>query len=300
MAGRICGLWSLSLRARVSGLTAATLTTLALLGGATAAQASVYNFQWDRPPGFDGSAGPIFTNTEAGVVTSVTTTYDSGSQTLSFLAAFEPEPGTGQLPVGFFLVLNNGPLPIGTDGKYAILYFDAITDTAPILTAYAYNGENGADSFFDGAAVPGDQAPDPILSSLNDPTWVSAAASMNTPSGRVLSFTLDTSAINLHSPLYGTDPGWEGLGFDENIGIWFHPYAQLNPTYGSDGFLLPDPTGASWLQWGQYPDLGEQFHGWFDASDQPTEVDIPEPASLALIGLSGAALMSRDRRKFPH
>ncbi len=262
-----------------------------------AVDAAIYDFQWTRPPGFDGSVGPVFTNTEAGVVSDVTTSFDSDTQTLNFLAAFEPEPGTGQLPVGFFLVINSGPNPIGVDGEYAILYFDAATDQAnPILTAYAYNGENGADSFFDGAAVPHAQTPDPIISSINDASWVNAAASADTPSGRVISFSIDTSVINSHSPLHGTDADWKGIGFDETIGIWFHPYSLLNPAYGGDGFLLPESSGISWLHWGQYPDLGEQFHGWYDATNQPTNSNIPEPASLALIGLGGIVLMSRDRR----
>jgi PEP-CTERM motif len=296
MAGQICAMRSRYRRARGLFLTAATLITTGMLGTGVA-QANVYSFQWDRPPGFDGSAGPIFANGEAGVITSVTSEYDSDSQTLSFVAAFEPEPGTGQLPVGFFLVINNGPLPIGVDGEYAILYFDAITDTTPILTAYAYNGENGADSFFDGAAVPGNQAPDPILSSLNDPSWVNSASSVNTPGGRVVSFSINTSAINGHSPSYGTDAAWKGIGFDDTLGIWFHPYSQLNPAYGTDGFLLPDPSGISWLQWGQYPDLGEQFHGWYDATNLSTDVNIPEPATLGLIGLGAAALLGRDRAR---
>jgi len=277
-------------------LTAAILTTTGLMG-ANVAQANVYGFQWDRPPVFDGSVGPVFTNTEAGVVMSVSTQFDSDNQTLTFLAAFEPEPGTGQLPEGFFLVLNNGPMPVGMDGEFAILYFDAITSATPTLTAYAYNGENGADSFFDGAAAPGNQAPDPIISSNNDPTFVTAASSVDNPGGRVLSFTIDTTAINAHSPLYGNPAGWKGIGFDENIGIWFHPYSHLNPAYGGDGFLIPDPSGASWLHWGQYPDLGEQFHGWFDATDQQADVNIPEPATLALFGLGAIAVSGRGARR---
>jgi len=283
------------MRARILSLAAAALTISGLMG-AGSVQAGVFGFQWDRPPGFDGSVGPIFTNTEAGVVSNVSTQFDSDNQTLTFLAAFEPEPGTGQLPVGFFLVLNNGPQPIGTDGEYAILYFDAVSSATPVITAYAYNGENGADSFFDGAAAPGNQAPDPIISSNNDPAFVTAASSVDNPGGRVLSFTIDTTAINAHSPLYGTAPDWKGIGFDENLGIWFHPYSLLNPAYGSDGFLVPDPTGTSWLHWGQYPDLGEQFHGWYDAPNQQSNVDIPEPASLALMGLGVVALSGRGRR----
>ncbi len=294
MTGQISAPRSRNSCVRTLSLTAAILTTGFLT--ANAAQADVYGFEWDRPAVFDGNAGPIYVSDEAGVITSITTQYNSDTQSLSFVAAFEPEPGTGQLPVGFFLVLNNGPMPIGMDGEFAILYFDAITGAAPTVTAYAYNGENGADSFFDGAAAPGNQAPDPIVSSINDPSFVTAASSVDGPGGRVLSFTIDTTAINAHNPLYGNAVDWQGIGFDENIGVWFHPYSNLNPAYGQDGFLLPDPSGASWLTWGQYPDQGEQFHGWLDATNQQSNVLIPEPASLTLIGLGAIALTTRGRR----
>jgi hypothetical protein len=275
---------------------AATLTTTGLLGS-DAAEADVFGFQWDRPAVFDGTVGPVWVSDEAGVVSSVTSEFDTDTQQLTFLAAFEPEPGTGQLPVGFFLVINDGPDPKGIDGEYAILYFDAVTGVNPILTAYAYNGENGADSFFDGAEPAGNQAPDPIISSLNDSSWVTAATSVDTPGGRVLSFSIDTTALNAHSPAYGPDADWFGMGFDETIGIWLHPYSLLNPGYGGDGFLLPDASGDSWLSWHDYDDLGEQFHGWFDVTNEPTETpDIPEPATLALLGLGTAALTGRGRR----
>jgi hypothetical protein len=296
MAGQIRTPWLRDMRVRVLSLTAAALTFTGFLG-TNAVQADVYGFQWDRPPGFDGSIGPIFANDEAGQIINLSTEYDSDTQTLSLIAAFEPEPGTGQLPDGFFLVLNNGPMPIGTDGEYSILYFDGITGATPIITAYTYNGENGADSFFDGAIDPGTQAPDPIVSSLNDPTFVTAAASVDNPGGRVLSFTIDASSINSHSPTYGSDADWNGIGFDDTIGIWFHTYSLLHPAYGGDGYLVPDPAGTSWLEWGQYADQGEQFHGWFDATDQPADSLIPEPATLALLGLGGIALTGRRRRE---
>lgn len=295
MAGQHCAPRKRGTRVRNLSLAAAALVSTGFLA-TNAAQADVYGFQWDRPAVFDGNAGPIYVSDEAGMITGVSTQFDSVNQELSFLATFEPEAGTGQLPVGFFLVINNGPMPVGMDGEFAILYFDAITGATPTVTAYAYNGENGADSFFDGAAAPGNQAPDPIVSSLNDPTFVVSAASVDSPGGRVLSLTIDTSAINAHSPLHGNPGDWQGIGFDENIGVWFHTYSYLHPAYGNDGFLLPEPSGSSWLHWGQYPDQGEQFHGWLDATNLPSDVNIPEPASLALIGMGIAALTLRDRR----
>lgn len=274
---------------------AGALTTTAVLGTGDA-QAALYGYHWDRPPGFDGTSEPIYVSDEAGFITSITAEYDSDTQQLTFLAAFEPEEGTGQLPVGFFLVVNNGPDPKGIDGEYAILYFDAISSANPVLTAYAYNGENGADSFFDGQLAVGNQTPDPIISSLNDPSFVIAANSVDGVGGRVLSFTIDAAALNAHSPMYGNDADWFGMGFDDTIGVWLHTYSYLHPAYGADGFLLPLANGTSWLHWSQYPDLGEQFHGWFDATPQQTNTDIPEPATLGLMALGLAVLNTRGRR----
>lgn len=275
---------------------AAALITTGFMGEGIA-NAGVFSYSWDRPVDLDGAAGPVYVSDEAGVITSVTTEFDSDAQQLTFLATFEPEEGTGQLPVGFFLVLNDGPDPVGVDGEYAMLYFDAMTGADPILTAYAYNGENGADSFFDGAEGPGNQTPDPIISSLNDPSWVDSATSVDTPGGRVLSFTIDTTALNLHSPMYGTDADWFGMGFDDTIGVWLHTYSYLNPAYGADGFIVPDSYSHSWLAWNDYADLGEQFHGWFDIDYAPTNNPIPEPASLALLGMGIPALLSQRRSR---
>lgn len=293
MAGQISTPRSRNRCVRNLSLAAAVLATSFL--GADSAQAAVYNFTWNRPAVFDGNAGPVYVGDEAGLITNFSTQYDSNNQTLSLFASFEEEPVTNDLPLGFFLVLNNGPMPMGMDGKYAILYFEAVSQASPVITAYAYNGENGADSFFDGGAAPGNQAPDPIISSRNSPGFVTAATSVDNPGGRTLSFTIDTTAINAHNPLYGNAADWEGIGFDENIGIWLHTYSSLTPAYNDDHFLIADPSGTSWLEWGQYDDQGEQFHGWLDAADLRSDVDIPEPASLALIGMGSMALLSRGR-----
>ena len=281
--------------ARTLSLSAAVLATTGVFS-AQSAEADVYSYDWNRPAVFDGNAGPIYVSDEAGVINYVSTQFDSDAQSLSFVATFEPEPGTNQLPQGFFLVLNNGPMPVGMDGEFAILYFESVSGATPTITAYAYNGENGADSFFDGAAIAGNQAPDPIISSLNDPSFITSASSVSNPGGSVLSFTIDTSAINAHVPLYGNPGDWQGIGFDENIGVWFHTYSYLHPAYGSDGFLLPEASGSSWLHWGSYEDQGEQFHGWLDATNQPSNNNIPEPASLALVSLGAVTLMSRGKR----
>ncbi len=295
MAGQICTPPLRNVCARTLSLTAAVVAASGLFAADTA-EADVYGFDWNRPAVFDGNAGPVFVSDEAGVITNFTTEFDSDNQTLSLFATFEEEPVTNELPLGFFLVLNNGPMPMGMDGQYAMLYFEVASNATPTITAYAYNGENGADSFFDGAAAPGNQTPDPIISSLNDPGFVTSASSVDNPGGRVLSFTIDTTAINAHNPLHGNPANWEGIGFDENIGIWFHPYSNLNPIYGVDGFLEPSADGTSWLEWDLYIDQGEEYHGWLDADNLQSDIFIPEPASLALIGLGAAALLSCGRR----
>ncbi len=296
MGSIFSGTRSRNRRARVFlSTTASTLLTTGLLGTASA-NADVYSYHWDRPDGFDGTVGPTYVSDEAGTVLSVTAEFDTDTNQLTFLASFEAEAGTGQLPVGFFLVVNDGPDPKGIDSEYAVLYFDAMSDSSPILSAYAYNGENGADSFFDGQLAAGNQTPDPIISSINDSSWVISASSVDNSNTRILSFTIDVSPLVDHSPMYGDDASWFGMGFEETIGIWLHTYSLLNPEYGADGFFLPDASGDSFLSWNDYADLGEQFHGWFDASDEQTESPvIPEPATMMLIGTGLASLLGRRR-----
>lgn len=294
MAGRISAMRSRYRRARGLFLAAATLTTTGLLGTG-AAQADVYSFQWDRPPGFDGLAGPIFADDSAGALNSLTLSYDSDDERLTLLAAFAPEPGSGNLPDGFSLVLNNGPSAVGEPGRYAVLHFRAAHESQdPILSAFVYNGAGK-----DGASRSYRGRPDRIISSRRDSDWVHWASVVDGPGGRVLSFDIDVSTINSHVPRHGDPADWFGIGFDDTIGMWMTPYARQWPGHPDHNpFGMDDPRwwmgGWRWGRgFGPFVDQGS-----FDFADLSANrnVNIPAPATLGLIGLGGIALMSRDRR----
>lgn len=171
----------------------------------------------------------------AGQTVFVSTTYNAGSQRFVWQMSFNPSPSTGWLPNGLYMVINNGFFPKGRQAESAMLFFDATNSATPRLTAYAYNGNNAGDSWKTGD-FGGSQPPDKILSSITNTSWINSLRVDDQPGVRT--FTIDVSAgiINAHIPLYPS-LRWFGLKFDNSIGIWAHPVANMVTEYGNDGFL---------------------------------------------------------------
>jgi hypothetical protein len=206
------------------------------------------------------------------------------------------------------LVLNDGGMPKGNTGQLAAIYFEADRNPndpaldAPRITVYGYNGGNSATSYREGIdskfTDPAPTvAPLKVKSSLIDSSFVLDASVTENGTGpgsqRTLSMALDVSMINAFDPTsqgpeyaatdqWTGDPlpgGWEGVRYDETIGIWFHPFlAEAN--YGQDGFLVPDGTG--WA-------MSANEFGFYDLDERPTFV-VPEPAS-AMLMFGGAVLL---------
>ena len=206
--------------------------------------AKTYNYSVDNPPGSDGG----------GDIKNVTTSYAESTDDFAFSMTVGPESD------GFTLALNGGPNPKGHEAEMALVYFDA-SGPEPVITIYAYNGQNTQTSWMDGSGAGGTQAPDTILSSLNNPELFDYITVTTDASGnKVFSFALDATVIQEHDPAYGPDGEWSGVSFADQIGIWLHPVTGLETSY-EDGYL------TQWNIEGQ---------GWYDTANRPTECEQEE------------------------
>ncbi|MGN7503139.1 MAG: Ig-like domain-containing protein [Alphaproteobacteria bacterium] len=207
---------------------------------------TTYTFSKDNPPGSDAG----------GDIKNVTTTYNEDTHEFTFeMTIADPY---GRTTEGFTLALNDGPNPKGS-GELALFYFDASsTNASPVVSAYAYNGLNTQTSWKDGSAAGGIQPADQIASSLgaNSP-FSSITATIDANGNHVYSFTLNAEFIQNHVPSYGDAADWTGLGFDQNLGIWLHPVADIVTDYDANGYLTQWETCAQ---------------GWYDASNLTTTV----------------------------
>ena len=194
-------------------------------------------------------------STAGGKVENLNTVFDIESQTLDFTMVVSDT--NGRESNGFTLALNTGANPKGLGGELALLYFDA-SGAEPVLTAYAYNGVNAQTSYFDGSAQAGTQAPDPIVSSIADASWIHDITFETDASGDIhtFHFSIDASVINDHDPMYPEAGGWTGIEFGDELGMWLHPNSDVSTTYNPDGFLDSYTSGG---------------HGWIDVAHQGTD-----------------------------
>lgn len=262
-----------------------SLRSLALIAGAACAlaaapaHATVYTFDWNpstpNPPG--GSYGY---NPAGGAIEQINSSFNSVTKQFTFNVQFGPASSGGPLSTkGYWLVINNGPNPKNMPGQYAIMYFDASTLSAPKLTVYGYNGKNAADSFSDGnGAAPGTPAGD-LIKGINEGGFIQSISASDAGGKRTFALTIDATSIIGHTPVYGSaDTDWEGLGYDEKVGIWLHPVTAFNATYSG-------PRGALATL-----SLGGQ--GWLDGNYLRA---VPTPGAGAL-ALGGVVLAMRRRR----
>ncbi len=236
-------------------------------------------------------------NNVVGDLEFVDSTYNPDTQKFTWVAGYNQSPD-GKLPEGFVLAVNDGPMPKHLTGYLAAFYFDATNPAAPVVSAYAYNGENSATSFdygtFEWSQDPGTgewspptDAPDPIASTLNPATagfvTASSVSDSDARADRVFTLEIDAAYINAHSPLYpNTGPGYLGVAYDTGIGVWLHPFVDFDAQYNGDGYLD---------QW----NFNRDTYGWFDFTEGTAEErDVPEPATILLVA---APLLAFARRR---
>lgn len=192
-----------------------------------------------------------------GDILNISTTYDTNTEVFNWSYTIK-EKAPGVISDGFWLVISDGPNPKSHVNEYAILYGDLANNR---VTAYEYSGQNNANSY---------NSPGVLLGSFG------GLDAVDNGSERTLSFSIDATGINNHAI-----QDWKGLFFGEQIGIWFHPSVGTNVSYYKDGGI----SSFSYAQGGQ---------GWYDTGYRQT-YQVPEPSTLALLGIGMGALLMRRR-----
>ncbi len=183
---------------------------------------------------------------------SVNATYNTATEEFSFTVDYD-----GTAADGGWLVISPGPNPKRSDDELGIAYFDA---TSGGVWIYGYNGLNNNNSwqetdflgYFDGA--------------------------YSTVDG------IATLAFDATDVQGGLDTGFE---FGMEIGIWFHPSANLTATGDDEGLTSFIARQNGWLD--------TNFDGNCDNPNTGCITAIPEPNSMLLAAM-GVGVMGLRRR----
>jgi hypothetical protein len=238
---------------------AMTVGALLAAGLSASAQASFYTWSWDRRE--------TLNNFSAGRPGAMTSTYDSESKVFTWDVIFAN--GVARDTDGYWLVVNDGPDPKNRSRRHAIIYFDATDLANPEVSVYRYNGRNDAESY---------DTPGKLLASTRGAARSEIVASAREEgNARIFSLRIDASRLNQFYAGRSDFANWEGIRFDENIGVWFHPVSGAEFDY--DTRRLTNLDGGS---------------GWIDGSNLTTSV-IPAPGLAGLLAAAGLAAVRRRR-----
>ncbi len=209
--------------------------------------------------------------------------YDDTTSSLT-LSVTTSNARQNQTANGFWLVVSDGPNPKSHLNEYAILYGSAQTGD---LYAYQYDGTNSSNSWQNASGhLETFQDALTTTSFSDDYLWDTDNNSGTDYDRPFVQFDFSIDVTDINNAFSGDD--WDGMQFDENIGIWFHPF---------QGDLNTDANGEKITGMNLAQVHCKDVKGYYDTGSLPTTTtDVPEPAPLTLM-LAGLGLLAYSRRK---